>query len=240
MAINFAYHNHEMIELLAKRGAAITDLRFEDGGFPFYKKSIQTLDKEITDLLQNPEKYQHISQPVTAFITFESDDGKNEALSFSKQSMFFNKRNVHPALEDKTIMNEPPVFTQATEPTNIIWQNRYITGINYYARITAITIISVFMLVLAFLVIFFFKKSQIAISEKWPAINIKEMNKLYGEDLPKLAGLEYDIEVASDWKAPMQGFLEAFCKNQEKKLGPTGAYDLLHKEFTYTDANGKE
>jgi hypothetical protein len=32
---------------------------------------------------------------VTAFITFESDDGKNEALSFSKESKFMSKRNVH-------------------------------------------------------------------------------------------------------------------------------------------------
>jgi hypothetical protein len=56
-------------------------------------------------------------------------------------------------------MNVPPTFGQATEPSNIIWENRYITGANYYGRICAITIISVLMLVLAFFVIFTFKKS---------------------------------------------------------------------------------
>lgn len=42
------------------------------------------MDSKITDLLHNPDKYELIARPVTAFITFESDDGKNEALSFSK------------------------------------------------------------------------------------------------------------------------------------------------------------
>jgi hypothetical protein len=29
---------------LTERGAAITELRFEDGGFPFYAKSMNTID----------------------------------------------------------------------------------------------------------------------------------------------------------------------------------------------------
>ena len=81
--------------MLTQRGGAITDLRFEDGGFPFYNKSIQTLDDSITELLHDDERYEKIARPVTAFITFESDDGKNEALSFSKESKFMSKRNVH-------------------------------------------------------------------------------------------------------------------------------------------------
>jgi len=56
-------------------------------------------------------------------------------------------------------MNKEPVFTQATEPSNIIWENRYIVGANYYARITGITLVSIFMLCLAFFAIFAFKKS---------------------------------------------------------------------------------
>ena len=69
-----------------------------------------------------------IAQPVCAFITFESDDGKNEALAFCEETMFDNQRNVHDHLLDRTIMNKSPVFSQATEPSNIIWENRYIVG----------------------------------------------------------------------------------------------------------------
>jgi glutamate/tyrosine decarboxylase-like PLP-dependent enzyme len=82
VGINFAYHNHELIGLLSKRGAAITSLTFEDGGFPFYAKSIATLDAALTDLIKDETKYEMIAQPVCAFITFESDDGRNEALIF--------------------------------------------------------------------------------------------------------------------------------------------------------------
>jgi len=51
VGINFAYHNHELIGLLTKRGAAITSVTFEDGGFPFYAKSIKTLDEKLTELI---------------------------------------------------------------------------------------------------------------------------------------------------------------------------------------------
>jgi hypothetical protein len=46
-----------------------------------------------------------IAQPVCAFITFESDDGKNEALAFAAETMFGEKRNVHEDLVERTIMN---------------------------------------------------------------------------------------------------------------------------------------
>lgn len=51
---------------------------------------METLDEKLTALFQDEEKYESIAQPVGAFITFESDDGKNEALSFVKQTMFDN------------------------------------------------------------------------------------------------------------------------------------------------------
>jgi hypothetical protein len=44
ISIYFAYYNHQLINLLTERGAAITELRFEDGGFPFYAKSMENID----------------------------------------------------------------------------------------------------------------------------------------------------------------------------------------------------
>jgi hypothetical protein len=95
-------------------------------------------------------------------------------------------------------MNEEVVFAQATEPSNIIWENRYIVGANYYARITGITCVSVFMLVLAFLVIFSFKKLQLEESAKWPDIKLSTYETMYKTEKPKLlkfAGLEYDSQL---------------------------------------------
>ena len=86
-------------------------MRFEDGGFPKYAKSIATLDEALTTLLHDEDKYDNIARPVCAFITFESDDGKNEALSFCQQTLFDNQRNVHESMEDREIMGKEPVFT---------------------------------------------------------------------------------------------------------------------------------
>jgi len=48
VSLNFAYHNHELINLLRERGTAITALKFE---------KITELDQKLTDLIQNEEKY---------------------------------------------------------------------------------------------------------------------------------------------------------------------------------------
>lgn len=75
--IQFAYDNHELIALLRKRGAAITKLDFN---------KMEELDNELTIMVK--ENYIKLTRPVCAFITFESDDGYNEALSYSKKSIF--------------------------------------------------------------------------------------------------------------------------------------------------------
>ena len=62
------------------------------------------------------------------------------------------------------------------------------------------------------------------------------MEKNYGSELKDLAGLEYDLYKKTDGQAPMQGFLEAYCKVEEKKIGPVKATDL---EVTYKNDKGK-
>jgi hypothetical protein len=36
-------------------------LRFEDGGFPFYAKSMETIDQKLTELIQDESKYEKIA-----------------------------------------------------------------------------------------------------------------------------------------------------------------------------------
>lgn len=35
-------------------------------------------------MFKNEDEYENLARPVSAFITFESDDGKNEALAFQE------------------------------------------------------------------------------------------------------------------------------------------------------------
>ena len=62
--------------------------------------------------LSNTE-FDNLTIPTSAFITFESDDGKLVALH--------NK-------SDKLILGKPMQFDEASEPTDIIWENRHYTN----------------------------------------------------------------------------------------------------------------
>jgi len=64
--IQFAYNNHSLINLLKLRGTAITNLDFD---------GIRDCDKEINKEVKDPTKYESLTRPVCAFITFQSDDG---------------------------------------------------------------------------------------------------------------------------------------------------------------------
>lgn len=71
--INFAFNNHTVINLLKDRGAAIIACEFD---------IVKKLEKEILDLVQND--HANLTRPVTAFITFNKDEGTNKILDASK------------------------------------------------------------------------------------------------------------------------------------------------------------
>ena len=64
--IQFAYNNHSVIYILKKRGTAITQCKWD---------IVAECDKELGELVNNPDNYDKLTRPVCAFITFESDDG---------------------------------------------------------------------------------------------------------------------------------------------------------------------
>jgi len=128
-------------------------------------------DYEI-DMSTGAEKgmYTTLTKPVCAFITFDSDDGKNEALEYSSKSKSWLNRGNNKNIKHMTICTEIPVFEETTEPTNIIWENRHIKGINYGARVFGAILIAIMMLTIAFFVIFSFKQAQIRNQKKWPGV----------------------------------------------------------------------
>lgn len=59
------------------------------------------------------------------------------------------------------IMGQDPMFVAATEPTNIIWENRHIKGASLCGRVTIALAIITLMLIISFVAIYFFKKTSI-------------------------------------------------------------------------------
>ena len=155
--VTFAYNNNMLIKLLVKRGTAITNLDFD---------TVDKLDADILELIGDYKidngvetgMYMKLTKPVCAFVTFETDDGKNEALAYSEKKSWY-KPSKTKDIAQMTICNDIPKFKDTSEPTNIIWENRHIKGVNYGARVCGAVMIAIFMLTIAFFVIFFFKQA---------------------------------------------------------------------------------
>ena len=116
-----------------------------------------------------------------------------------------------------------PKFVASTEPTNVIWENRHIKGVNFGARVFTALLITALMLLITFGVIIFFKQTSIKYSSEFPVVDCSEILEEDNFDFNlKRAGYEY-----LDWKDPdvnstFNGALQCFCDDQQTKKVSTG------------------
>jgi len=60
-----------------------------------------------------------LTLPISAFITFETEEGFLRAINFSKKAELEQRKFIAEAKEVE--------FNQAPEPSDIIWENRQVT-----------------------------------------------------------------------------------------------------------------
>ena len=132
--INFSFNNNELIEALRKRGGQITANNFD---------GMRATQDHIADLIKRD--HHKLVIPTAAFITFEHEYGKSLAEEFNK---------------DKTFLGKPMKFKAASEPTDIIWENRYLQPADIFAR--ELIALLVIVLLLSFSFIFIFKVSRVS------------------------------------------------------------------------------
>jgi len=106
VTIIFTYDNSKLIKLLKERGELI---RAEDW------KKVQKIETEINELKE--KKLEKLKTPISAFVTFESEEGQCRAL----------KLKDFPDLATLIVGTEPIEFKQTVEPSDIIWENRHIS-----------------------------------------------------------------------------------------------------------------
>jgi hypothetical protein len=100
--IQFAYNNSSLIGLLKKRGMLIKEAKFEE---------CLLLEEKITKL--KDENLDSYIRPVFAFLTFENEAGYEVGRKYDS---------------DETSLLECKInIKEATEPTDIIWENRHYT-----------------------------------------------------------------------------------------------------------------
>lgn len=170
--IVFAFNNAQLIQLLRARGGHIMFQRYD---------KMREVEAQISELKN--EKFNELVRPVDAFITFEEEDGHIVAQEFEPETDFWGKRL--PA--KKEFMDDDLFLVEATEPTNIIWENRHWTPADYAKRTLQVFAIIGFLLAVSFGTIYFFKSYAISNSSKYPQVDSDDIWKnLVNQDANKL------------------------------------------------------
>jgi len=211
--VAFAYENKKIIDLLKLRGKKIRQMRYD---------LVDDLDKEIISLIKDEKEYYRLTRPVCAFITFFKERGKDQAMKFSKLNKLRDSQDHHRALDyfvQHTIFNQIPYFKDAPDPTNIIWENRHI---NYWTFISKLGLSFLFLgiiLISQFYLIYSMKKMTLQNMMKYQTVDCNSIYDVYGSsesDKIKYAYTEYQNEIDSNGKVPLNGNLQCFCTDMFK------------------------
>lgn len=180
----FSFNNSDLINYLKIRGNFIALQKFDQA---------EATDSKINSLFSD---FESLTRPTACFITFEEEDAKIIALEMKG---------------GKELLGMPMKFVAASEPTDIIWENRIYTATDYFFRqLLAFTIIGL-MLLASFAFIFKVARTSAAIAIEFPKVDCAAISDIYGSQLQKYAGEDYDFVVANDG-LPSSGALTCFCK----------------------------
>lgn len=152
----FSYNNSALIHALRARGNFIALQKFDKA---------QQQDVKINELFSD---FSSLTRPTAAFITFEEEDATIIALN--------NK-------SARQVLGQPMKFKAASEPTDIIWENRIYTRADYFFRqLVAFTIIGI-LLFASFAVIYKVARMSAEISREFPKVDCEAITHTYGNQL---------------------------------------------------------
>ena len=116
---------------------------------------------------KNLDKY---IRPVSAFLTFENEEGLNRCLNYNETVGDFEEY-----ADFKTFLGEEIDIQEASEPTDIIWENRHFTSLERFKRTIIVMLIVFLLLCVSFVVIFLCSHAANKPLLKYPAINCDEI-----------------------------------------------------------------
>ena len=184
--ITFAFKNSKLIRLLKKRGTAVAAGQF---------RNLPKIDEEINNLKE--KDLQSLTKPVSAFITFETQDGFERACEF-KGSFKCNGE----IIADHEFDGAPLYFEDAPEPTNIIWEHRENSYSTQMRRTIIVSGVILLLLLGAFFAFFYLKQITVANYRKYPPTtncgDIYNIFKIKGYTTDKDIKESETVEITSD------------------------------------------
>ena len=89
---------------------------------------------------------EEICEIVSAFITFETEDGYNEAMEIARGKSFLKKH-------EQMLLGSRMKILRAIEPANVVWENKHIKGLQVYQRMSRVIAIMIVILFFTFSII---------------------------------------------------------------------------------------
>ena len=152
----FSYNNSALIHALRARGGYIASQQFDKA---------QKQDQVCNDLFQD---FESLTRPTAAFITFEEEDATILALALET---------------NRDLLGLPMKFNKASEPTDIIWENRIYTAADYFFRqLVAFSIIAVLLLG-SFAFIYKVARTSSEIAREFPKVDCASIRETYGDQI---------------------------------------------------------
>ena len=152
-----------------------------------------------------------MTRPTSAFITFENDLSKLLAAPADDRTR--RERNA-----TRKILGESLKFKNASEPSDIIWENRHIEPRTRTVREVVVTLVIGLALLLSFAVVFAGRKAQANVYAKYPVpASCAPFYDNYGAALEGFAVMDYDANKSLEeaGQAPSYaGYLQCFCDKE--------------------------
>ena len=112
--------------------------------------------------------------PCSVFMTFENEEGVNRALSY--EEAIETDSELEPI---KTWMGNHEIeIQQASEPSDIIWENRHFSDAQRYSKSLIAWIIILLLLGISFIMIFLCSQYSVKMLLKYPVVNCTNLTEL--------------------------------------------------------------
>ena len=118
------------------------------------------------------ENFSNIVNPCSIFMTFENEEGVNRALSYDEAI------EADDSLEDmkKWLDNHEIEIQPASEPSDIIWENRHFTIAQRFSKSIIAWIIILLLLAVSFIAIFLCSQYSVNTMLKYPIVDCTNLN----------------------------------------------------------------
>ena len=102
-------------------------------------------------------------------------------------------------------------FTKPSEPTDIIWENRHFTPMNYFWRELFAYVIVGVLLFGSLIVIYVISAYSAKLAAVFPPVSCDGIDSAYGDSLQTYAVTDYDY-IEANPGLPSSGCLQCFCQ----------------------------